>query len=46
MKEVAKRVFYIAIILGLFFLFVIAYGNRIEKIDNGEMVQVSESYMK
>lgn len=41
-----KTILVIIIALVVVYLMATAYVNRIEKIENGELVQVSESYMK
>ena len=41
-----KKIIMIILILLITYIGVIAYTNRIEKINNGEITQVSESYMK
>lgn len=39
-KEIITFVLLLAFVIGIFAI----YSNRIEKINNGEMTQVSESY--
>lgn len=39
-----KKVILITILLATTYLVLTAYTNKIEKIDNGEITQVSESY--
>ena len=39
-----KTVLTITLILGFVYSVAIIYGNRIERIENGEMTLVSESY--
>lgn len=41
-----KGIIIIFLILSLVYFLTVSYANKIEKIDKGEMTQVSEFYMK
>lgn len=45
MKDTLVRIIAIIIVLAMTYFFITAYTNKIEKINNGEITQVSESYM-
>ena len=45
MKDTLVRIIAIIIVLVMTYFFITAYTNKIEKIENGEITQVSESYM-
>lgn len=45
MKNTVIKIITIIIVLAMTYLFLNTYVNRIEKINNGEITQVSESYM-
>ncbi len=45
MKNTLIRIITIILILAIACFFITTYTNKIEKINNGEITQVSESYM-
>lgn len=44
MKKILKKVLIVAVLLTIVYSFAMLYSSRIEKIENGELTLVSESY--
>lgn len=46
MKDLVIKTIFFVIIIALMVFIAITYTNKIERIENGEITQVSETYMK